>query len=173
MQSEKLFSGLGIRRREPAAKQDDDIELEGRTPSSQASLTATGGGGGGGGGGGKLKGTQQGNGDAEKQQEKHKREVPKSLQWVPENYTYVKMKPVIRCAVAAWIALILFLIPPVQRFFGQASFLILIGAMLEANSRQVGSFFFTASVLSPPNDPFVSVLEREVLILLFATTSWA
>ncbi|KAJ8489973.1 hypothetical protein ONZ45_g13364 [Pleurotus djamor] len=66
------------------------------------------------------------------------------------------MKPVIRCAVAAWAGTVLFLIPRVEIFMGQASFLILI-----------------ASFLSPPSDPFMSVLERELIILLFVATAWA
>lgn len=30
-----------------------------------------------------------------------------------------------------------------------------------------------ASVLSPPSDPFMSVLERELLLLLLSTIAWA
>ena len=40
--------------------------------------------------------------------------------------------------------------------YAQASFLILIG-----------------SFLSPPSDPFVAVLERELLIILFVCLAWA
>ncbi|KAG6834861.1 hypothetical protein H0H93_006863, partial [Arthromyces matolae] len=105
--------------------------------------------------------TGEGNGKQEGVvEEKTKRrfewKTPGFLQWIPASFTFSKLKPAIRCAVAAWIALVLFVIPPVQRFFGQASFLILI-----------------ASVLSPPNDPFISVLEREVLIMLLASLTWA
>ncbi|KAG5730014.1 hypothetical protein E4T56_gene20195 [Termitomyces sp. T112] len=89
-------------------------------------------------------------------EKRHQWRTPAVLQWIPTNLKYPKFKPIIRCAVAAWLALVLFIIPPVQVFFGQASFLILI-----------------ASVLSPPSDPFLSVLEREVLIMLFASLSWA
>ncbi|KAG6918461.1 hypothetical protein DXG01_014088 [Tephrocybe rancida] len=76
--------------------------------------------------------------------------------WIPANLTASKIKAPIRCAIAAWLALLLFVIPPVQLFFGQASFLILV-----------------ASVISPPSDPFLSVLERELLIMLFVSLSWA
>ncbi|KAF9446717.1 hypothetical protein P691DRAFT_776668 [Macrolepiota fuliginosa MF-IS2] len=82
--------------------------------------------------------------------------VPKSLEWIPKNWTWSKIKPVIRCAVVAWVSMLLFIIPSVERVMGQASFLILIAA------------FF-----SPPNDPFVAVLEREFLILSFVTLAWA
>ncbi|KAJ8522296.1 hypothetical protein ONZ45_g1089 [Pleurotus djamor] len=82
--------------------------------------------------------------------------LPSNLKWIPANWTWSKMKPVIRCAVAAWAGTVLFLIPRVEIFMGQASFLILI-----------------ASFLSPPSDPFMSVLERELIILLFVATAWA
>ncbi|KAF7419671.1 hypothetical protein PC9H_002263 [Pleurotus ostreatus] len=84
-----------------------------------------------------------------------KRNVPASLQWIPANWTWSKIKPVIRCAAAAWICTVLFLIPRVEIFMGQASFLILI-----------------ASFLSPPSDPFMSVLEREAIILVFVLIGW-
>jgi hypothetical protein len=47
--------------------------------------------------------------------------VPSSLQWIPANCTWSKVKPVIRCAVAAWIATILFVIPRVEIFMGQVN----------------------------------------------------
>lgn len=48
-----------------------------------------------------------------------KMKLPETLQWIPENWTWSKIKPVIRCAVAAWIATVLFVIPRVQIFLGQ------------------------------------------------------
>jgi hypothetical protein len=44
---------------------------------------------------------------------------PEQLKWVKDNWTWSKVKPVVRCAVAAWISLVLFVIPAVQRFLGQ------------------------------------------------------
>ncbi|EIN13098.1 hypothetical protein PUNSTDRAFT_139763 [Punctularia strigosozonata HHB-11173 SS5] len=82
--------------------------------------------------------------------------VPKQLRWIPANATWSKLKPAIRSALAAWLSLVLLLIRPVQQSMGQASFIILV-----------------ASVLSPPSDQFMAVLEREFFILLFVTTSWA
>ncbi|KAJ7272064.1 hypothetical protein B0H12DRAFT_1299013 [Mycena haematopus] len=82
-------------------------------------------------------------------------EWPSSLQWVPDNLTWAKLKPTIRSAIAAWLSTVLFLIPTVEKFMGQASFLILI-----------------TSYMSPPNDSFIGVLEREFMILSFATTAW-
>ncbi|KAH7923390.1 hypothetical protein BV22DRAFT_1196761 [Leucogyrophana mollusca] len=75
----------------------------------------------------------------------HMRKVPTSLQWIPANSTWSKWKPVIRSALAAWVAVVLF-----------ASFLIII-----------------ASFLSPPSDPFIAVLERELAILTFVCLGWA
>ncbi|TEB11300.1 hypothetical protein FA13DRAFT_991623 [Coprinellus micaceus] len=76
--------------------------------------------------------------------------------WVTSNLNWSSIKPVLRCAVAAWIAAVLFAIPTVGAWMGLASFLILIG-----------------SFLSPPSDPFVAVLERELLIVLFVCIAWA
>ncbi|KAJ6502261.1 hypothetical protein C8R45DRAFT_818343 [Mycena sanguinolenta] len=84
-------------------------------------------------------------------------EWPDSLEWVPNNLTWAKIKPTIRSAIAAWLSTVLFLIPAIGRFMGQhqASFLILITAFM-----------------SPPNDSFMAVLEREFMILSFVTTAW-
>ena len=49
------------------------------------------------------------------------------LEWVPANLTYPKLKPAIRSAVAAWVCVVLFVIPAFERAMGQASFVILIG----------------------------------------------
>ncbi|KAG6862124.1 hypothetical protein C0995_005936 [Termitomyces sp. Mi166 len=126
----------GIRRRPPIA-----VDIEKNAPASRLDDN----------------GEEDGAKEASKEKRRsHKWKTPSLMQWIPTNFKYSKLKPVIRCAVAAWLALVLFIIPPVQIFFGQASFLILI-----------------ASVLSPPSDPFLSVLEREVLIMLFASLSWA
>ncbi|KAG6840492.1 hypothetical protein C0991_006362 [Blastosporella zonata] len=56
-------------------------------------------------------------GDVEKKRYEWK--TPGFLQWIPANFKRTKLKAAFRCAVAAWIALVLFVIPPVQRFFGQ------------------------------------------------------
>ncbi|KAL0071092.1 hypothetical protein AAF712_001650 [Marasmius tenuissimus] len=81
--------------------------------------------------------------------------VPASLQWIPDNWKWSNIKVVLRCAVAAWLAVVLFVIPPVELYMGQAAFLILI-----------------ASILSPPSDPFLIVIEREVLIIGLVALTW-
>jgi hypothetical protein len=48
-------------------------------------------------------------------------EIPSSLQWIPSNCTWSKIKPVIRCAVAAWVSAVLFVIPRVEAFMGQVN----------------------------------------------------
>ncbi|KZP16769.1 hypothetical protein FIBSPDRAFT_1047238 [Athelia psychrophila] len=75
--------------------------------------------------------------------------------WIAPNNKWSKWKPVIRCALTAWICGVLFLIPATENAMGQASFLVLI-----------------ASFLSPPSDPFMAVLERETMILLFVCFAW-
>ncbi|OAX35889.1 hypothetical protein K503DRAFT_827545 [Rhizopogon vinicolor AM-OR11-026] len=92
----------------------------------------------------------------EKQSAEKKIKLPKSLQWIPANSTWSKWKPVIRSALAAWITVVIFLVPRTENLLGQAAFLIII-----------------ASFLSPPSDPFMAVLERELIILTFAALGWA
>ncbi|KAG1817351.1 hypothetical protein EV424DRAFT_1324468 [Suillus variegatus] len=82
--------------------------------------------------------------------------LPQSLRWIPANSTWSKWKPVIRSALAAWIAVVVFIIPPIENILGQAAFLIII-----------------ASFLSPPSDPFIAVLEREIIVLIFVSLGWA
>ncbi|KAF9237247.1 hypothetical protein BU15DRAFT_88826 [Melanogaster broomeanus] len=82
------------------------------------------------------------------------------LQWIPANWTWSKWKPVIRSALAAWISLVIFVIPTTENLLGQAAFLILIGDA-------------QPSFLSPPSDPFIAVLERELIILIFVGLGWA
>ncbi|KAF8431956.1 hypothetical protein L210DRAFT_3650787 [Boletus edulis BED1] len=86
----------------------------------------------------------------------HSENLPHTLQWIPANWSWSKWKPVLRSALAAWISLLLFLIPTTIKVMGQAAFLIII-----------------ASFLSPPSEPFIVMLQRELGILTFAVSSWA
>lgn len=45
--------------------------------------------------------------------------VLSNFQWVPQNNSWSKWKPVIRCALAAWISGILFVIPQTEKAMGQ------------------------------------------------------
>ncbi|KAJ3784989.1 hypothetical protein GGU10DRAFT_293088 [Lentinula aff. detonsa] len=81
---------------------------------------------------------------------------PSFLAWIPANWLWLKIRLALRCAIAAWVSSVLFIIPTVQVWIGQASFLLLIAAFL-----------------SPPVDPFLAVVEREVLISLFVAATWA
>ncbi|KAG1736637.1 uncharacterized protein EDB91DRAFT_1141898 [Suillus paluster] len=92
----------------------------------------------------------------EKQPLKQKIKLPQNLQWMPANSTWSKWKPVIRCALAAWVSAVVFIIPRTENILGQAAFLIII-----------------ASFLSPPSDPFMVVLERELMILVSVALGWA
>ncbi|KAG2130867.1 hypothetical protein DEU56DRAFT_981991 [Suillus clintonianus] len=86
---------------------------------------------------------------------RQKIKLPQSLQWIPSNSTWSKWKPVIRSALSAWITVVVFVIPRTENLLGQAAFLIVI-----------------ASFLSPPSEPFMVVLERELLILTFVLLGW-
>lgn len=76
--------------------------------------------------------------------------LPQKLQWISGNWSWSKWKPALRGALAAWISLVIFVIPTTGNVMGQAAFLIVI-----------------ASFFSPPCDPFMAVVEREFIILLF------
>jgi hypothetical protein len=52
---------------------------------------------------------------------KEKMKWPKRMQWIPTNFSWPKMKPVIRCAIACWIAVVLFVIPKVEIWMGNVS----------------------------------------------------
>ena len=47
--------------------------------------------------------------------------LPSSLAWIPANSSWSKLKPVIRCSLAAWVSLVLMVISAVSRPLGQAS----------------------------------------------------
>ncbi|KAF8901456.1 hypothetical protein CPB84DRAFT_1815176 [Gymnopilus junonius] len=76
--------------------------------------------------------------------------------WIPRNWTWSKIKPVIRCAVVGWVSMVLFVIPQVERTVGSAAFLILIVAFLMA-----------------PSEPFIATAEREILFLFMCSLMWA
>ena len=40
-------------------------------------------------------------------------------QWIVKNWDWSKLKPVIRCSLVAWVAVVLFVIPRTEVFFGQ------------------------------------------------------
>lgn len=50
-----------------------------------------------------------------------KRLVPIDLAWVPANFTWSKLKPVIRCAVVCWVSAVLMIIPRTSNLMGQVS----------------------------------------------------
>ncbi|KAI8969682.1 hypothetical protein BD414DRAFT_256336 [Trametes punicea] len=81
---------------------------------------------------------------------------PFDLSWIPANLTWSKIKPVIRCAAVCFVSVILMVIPRVYTLMGQGSFLILISSFLDA-----------------PSDPFLAVLEHELIFLTFVVTAWA
>ncbi|KIP04314.1 hypothetical protein PHLGIDRAFT_493842 [Phlebiopsis gigantea 11061_1 CR5-6] len=81
---------------------------------------------------------------------------PVDLKWIPANWAWSKVKPVIRCAIVAWISILFVIIPKTEVTLGTASFLILIAAFLQS-----------------PAGPFIAVVEQQLLTLFFATVAWA
>ncbi|KAA1476343.1 hypothetical protein DENSPDRAFT_932985 [Dentipellis sp. KUC8613] len=82
--------------------------------------------------------------------------LPINLQWISRNWTWSKWKPVIRCALSAWVCLVLMVTNASLRTMGSAGFLVLI-----------------ASFLNPPAGPFVAHTEQSLTILFFVTVAWA
>ncbi|KAI0089790.1 hypothetical protein BDY19DRAFT_888753 [Irpex rosettiformis] len=72
------------------------------------------------------------------------------LSWIPNNMTWSKIKPALRCALAAWVSLLFLLITDLSVMLGQAT-----------------------AVLMPPNSPFIAVLEQEITLMIFASIAWA
>lgn len=124
----------------------------------------------------------------EKKSEKKLFTLPSSLAWIPPNLTWPKWKIVIRCAIAAWVSVVLMVIDPVLKTMGQVRRFVVgrkcstncyLGRVLDHHRYVRPSFFRTtrtdsaiASFLSPPSDPFVANLEREFFILAFVSAAW-
>ncbi|PCH32963.1 hypothetical protein WOLCODRAFT_141429 [Wolfiporia cocos MD-104 SS10] len=81
---------------------------------------------------------------------------PLDLKWIPNNWSWPKLKPVIRCALLGWVSILFMVFSRTEAVLGQATFLILVAALID-----------------PPSDPFVAVLERELFFGLFVTIAWA
>ncbi|KZT35081.1 hypothetical protein SISSUDRAFT_1064765 [Sistotremastrum suecicum HHB10207 ss-3] len=76
--------------------------------------------------------------------------------WIKSKMNWPALKPVLRSATAAWISLLYVIIPSIENRMGQAGFLVLVGAFI-----------------SPPSDPFIAILERELGILILVLSAWA
>lgn len=50
---------------------------------------------------------------------KFKFRIPRQLAWIPANLSWSRWKPALRSALAAWILLVIFVIPKVERWLGQ------------------------------------------------------
>ncbi|KAL1937670.1 hypothetical protein VTO73DRAFT_12945 [Trametes versicolor] len=81
---------------------------------------------------------------------------PLDLSWIPANSTWSNWKPALRCAAVCFVSAVLMVIPSVYTPMGQGSFLILISSFLDV-----------------PSDPFLAVLERELIFLTFVVAAWA
>ncbi|OXG24105.1 hypothetical protein C361_02654 [Cryptococcus neoformans Tu259-1] len=77
------------------------------------------------------------------------------ISWIGPKLTWGKLKPVIRCAVSAWLGLILLMIVPVERAIGYGAFFLLI-----------------VSFMLPPSEPVVQTLEKYVNLFFFTALSW-
>ncbi|KZT53089.1 hypothetical protein CALCODRAFT_501425 [Calocera cornea HHB12733] len=83
--------------------------------------------------------------------------LPSFVSWIPGKINQWQLwKPAIRCAIVAWICWVLLLIVPVERTLGQASFFIIIVA-----------------IINPPSDPLAIFLDKTLGIFLFVGIGWA
>lgn len=57
--------------------------------------------------------------DVDKKSDKKLFTLPSSLAWIPPNLTWPKWKIVLRCAIAAWVSVVLMVIDPVLKTMGQ------------------------------------------------------
>ena len=55
--------------------------------------------------------------------------IPIDVQWIPANWSYSKLKPVIRSAAMGWVSIILLIIPRVEQAIGQVRNIILCPAV--------------------------------------------
>ncbi|ORX36432.1 hypothetical protein BD324DRAFT_580777 [Kockovaella imperatae] len=76
--------------------------------------------------------------------------------WIPSRLTLAHFKPVARCAIAAWIGLLLQLIRPTEAALGYAAFFVLVIAFM-----------------IPPALPFIQSLEIYINLYSFAAIGWA
>lgn len=49
---------------------------------------------------------------------------PIDLNWIPANWSWSKIKPVIRCAVTGWVSVLFFIIPQLEVMLGQVRILL-------------------------------------------------
>ncbi|TDL16189.1 hypothetical protein BD410DRAFT_755679 [Rickenella mellea] len=78
------------------------------------------------------------------------------LHWIPKNFTWPKLKPAIRVATMLWIETVFFIVPQTNKIMGPSAYQILV-----------------AGFMSPPSDPFVATLEREILNLILTALAYA
>ncbi|KAJ9106854.1 hypothetical protein QFC19_002983 [Naganishia cerealis] len=74
---------------------------------------------------------------------------------VPTVTNYSLMKPVIRCAVSAWLGMVFLLINPILRVEGQSAF-----------------FSVVVAFIAPPNLPFVQAMEQIIYLWVFVGLAW-
>ncbi|GAA6054812.1 hypothetical protein NBRC10513_007431 [Rhodotorula toruloides] len=79
-----------------------------------------------------------------------------SFAWVKPHLSWKGFRPVVRASVAGWCGLLLMLCGPSERMLGQASFLVLIVA-----------------IISPASQPIATAIEETFLQFLLVAIAWA
>ncbi|CDZ98776.1 Predicted membrane protein [Phaffia rhodozyma] len=78
------------------------------------------------------------------------------LDWIPGVMNWRSLKPLIRCSIAGWIAMLLLIISPTEKILGTASF-----------------FTLVIAFLTPPDKSFPQNAELHFFSMLFVAISWA
>jgi hypothetical protein len=79
------------------------------------------------------------------------------VSWIaPKVTSYDAMKPVIRCAVSAWLGFLFLLIRPTEAILGQAGF-----------------FALTVACICPPSGAFIQTVEQNFYLFFYVSLSWA
>jgi hypothetical protein len=87
----------------------------------------------------------------------HKAVSHRYVSWIaPKVTSYDAMKPVIRCAVSAWLGFLFLLIRPTEAILGQAGF-----------------FALTVACICPPSGAFIQTVEQNFYLFFYVSLSWA
>ncbi|OBZ78595.1 Uncharacterized protein C57A7.05 [Grifola frondosa] len=98
--------------------------------------------------------------------------LPFNFQWIPANFTWSKLKPTIRCAIVGWVSVVFMIIPRTGQLMGQFPHPHRPVERCDSDSL-FKLLLIRAAFLDVPSDPFIAVLERELIFLGLVTTSWA
>ncbi|KZS91708.1 hypothetical protein SISNIDRAFT_442962 [Sistotremastrum niveocremeum HHB9708] len=115
--------------------------------------------------------------------------------WIKSKMNWPALKPVLRSAAAAWISLLYVIIPSIENKMGQVRCRRSLCSPLRSDDTLAPGWIFgprrytststtliallniqsldSGAFISPPSDPFIAILERELGILILVLSAWA